>query len=216
MKSRCEIWLSALDELGALCSVSTTHDALSVVRRVENEGEFFFTKTLPSYAKDLERSLDAGEIPIWLFSSFGRGRVDVTIPDGNGPNVRRLSHRGVPKLLGGFMDIIFNSTLEMDDSTFADLSEVSGGPVPRMRSTDDDAVVARMATAIYAVRQLCLMFSKERDMCSDELVDAAIEKYVILDSEMTHPLVMPELTSFSKVVCSEQYARWLGLSSVFP
>lgn len=188
MKSRCEIWLRALEELGAQCSVDTTRDAISVLRRVENEGEFFFTKTLPSFAKDLERSLDAGEIPTWLFSTWGRRRFDITVNYYDaGTKVKKFSHRGAPKFLGGFMDIVFNTTMEMSDYTFTNQVH-RGGPVPQMRITDDEAEVARMAYAIFAMRQLCLMFSKERDLCSDELVEASIEKYVTIDSEMTHPL----------------------------
>lgn len=191
MKSRCEIWLSALEELGALCSVSTTRDAVSITRRIENEGEAFFTKTLPSYAKDLERSLDAGEIPSWLYSSWTRRRLDVTVEyPGGGSKLKKWSSRGAPVFLGGFMDIVFDSSPVMSDEEYELVSQSPSLLAPRMRCTSDEADVARMASAIYAIRQLSLMFSKERDLCSDELVEAAIEKYVLLDSEMIHPLSM--------------------------
>jgi hypothetical protein len=71
-----------------------------------------------------------------------------------------------------------------------------------MRCTSDEADVARMASAIFAMRQLCLMFSKEKDLCSDELIDAAIEKYVLLDDTLTHPLPTGEISFFSKVETS--------------
>jgi len=199
MKSRCEIWLSALDELGALCSVSTTRDSITVLRRIENEGESFFTKTLPTYAKDLERSLDAGAIPTWLFSSWTRRRMDITVQyDEAGSKVKKWAAHGAPSFLGGFMDIVFDSLPVMSDGAYQDLVD-SGGPYPLMRSTSDEADVARMATAIFAMRQLCLMFSKEHDMCSDDLIDAAIEKYVLLDDTMTLPLRTSEVSFFSKV-----------------
>lgn len=207
MKNRCEIWLSVLEELGALCSVSTTHDAISVVRRVENEGESFFTKTLPSYAKDLERSLDAGEIPTWLFSSFARRRLDVVMTsDGAGSKVKRWSSRGAPKFLGGFLDIVFDSRLEMSDETYYRLLD-GDGPVPQMRCTDDEAVVAHMATAIWAVRQLCLMFSKEKALCSDELIVASIEKYALHDDTLIDPLSTAEAISFSEMIFSAVFDR---------
>lgn len=203
MKSRCEIWLSALDELGALCSVSTTRDAVTVTRRVENEGEAFFTRTLPTYAKDLERSLDAGSIPTWLFSAWTRRQMDITVHYSDaGSKVKKWSSRGAPKFLGGFLDIIFNSMPEMTDETYEVVANSADGPVPLMRCTDDEAEVARMVSAIFAVRQLCLMFSKERDLCSDELIEASIEKYVSLDDTLIHPLQMAEITFFSKVVTS--------------
>lgn len=197
MKSRCEIWLSALEELGALCSVSTTRDAISVLRRVENEGESFFTKTLPTYAKDLERSLDAGEVPTWLFSSWDRRRLDITVLNGDGGSkLKKWSSRGAPRFLGGFMDIVFDSTPEMSVDTYNAAISTAMGVVPQMRSTLDEADVARIATAIWAIRQLCLMFSKEKDLCSDDLIDAAIEKYVVLDSEMIDPLLTAAKNAF--------------------
>lgn len=216
MKSRCEIWLSALEELGALCSVSTTRDAVRVLRRVENEGESFFTKTLPSYAKDLERSLDAGEIPTWLFSSWTRRRLDVTVYSGDGASkIKKWSSRGTPEFLGGFLDIVFDTKPEMNDETYNRLLN-GEGPVPLMRATDDEADVARMASAIYAVRQLCLMFSKEKNLCSDELIDASIEKYVLHDDTLSHPLRTAELTYSSEMVCSLLFSGWSDLSSELP
>ena len=188
MKSRCEIWLSALEELGALCSVDTTRDAVSVVRRFEHEGESFFTKTLPSYAKDLERSLAAGSIPIELFEAFTRRRFDVTVNyNGAGQKVKKFSSHGAPALLGGFMDIVFAPTMEMSDWMFLQALDL-WDLVPLMRVTDDEADIARMATAIQAIRQLCLMFSKEKNLCSDDLIEASIDKYVTLDSELMRPL----------------------------
>jgi hypothetical protein len=200
MKSRCEIWLSALEELGALCSVSTTRDSITVVRRIENEGESFFTKTLPTFAKDLERSIDAGEIPTWLFSAWTRRRLDITVLNDDGvPKVKKWSAHGAPSFLGGFMDIVFDSLPVMNDRDYSEMLNRSVSPAPRMRCTSDEADVARMAYAIYSMRQLCLMFSKEHDLCSDELVEASIEKYVLLDNTMTHPLPTAEISFFSKV-----------------
>jgi hypothetical protein len=68
MKSRSEIWFTALEELGDQCSVDTARDATTVERRATQEGDTFFKVTLPQFAKDLERSLAAGYIPrrFWL------------------------------------------------------------------------------------------------------------------------------------------------------
>jgi len=198
MKSRCEIWLSALEELGALCSVDTTHDAIRVVRRVEHEGDAFFTKTLPSYAKDLERSLASGSIPVELFEAFARRQFDVRVNyNGAGWKTKKFSSHGAPYLLGGFMDIVFNPTMEMSDWWYTQALDL-WDLVPLMRVTSDEADVARMASAIMAIRQLCLMFSKEKDLCSDELIEASIEKYVTLDGELMHPLLMTDRSPSSE------------------
>lgn len=189
MKSRSEIWLSALEELGALCSVDTTRDAIRVLRRVEHEGDSFFTRTLPSYAKDLERSLAEGSIPTHLFSSFNRRRFDIRVEyPGAGTKVKKWSAHGAPEFLGGFMDIVFNPTMEMSDWLYNEFLKNSWELVPLMRVTSDEADVAQMASAIFAIRQLCLMFSKEKSLCSDDLIEASIEKYVNLDSDLMRPL----------------------------
>jgi hypothetical protein len=110
MRSRSEIWLSALKELGAQCSVDTTRDALTVARRVEHEGDTFFKVTLPQFGKDLERSLSNEGIPIDAFCGWARRDHMVTVvwTDDDDPDWRGVKHKkyrhGLPKFVGGFMD----------------------------------------------------------------------------------------------------------------
>jgi len=196
MKSRSEIWLSALDELGAQCSVDTTRDAISVTRRIESEGDAFFTKTLPTFAKDLERSLELGSLQPEMFKGWQRNHLTLLVraseQDGDDVSSRAVDipRHGLPKFLGGFMSIIFNPVLELSNYLY-ESSIVDGfAVVPPMRCTSDAVTISQMATAIRAIRQLCLMFSKERDLCSDDLITEAIGRYVELDMDLMRPLPM--------------------------
>lgn len=189
MKSRSEVWLSALDELGALCSVDTTRDAVTLTRRVENEGDAFFKVTLPLFAKDLEKSLADGGIPSRRFLGWSRKRLDVYVTsDHGGRKLKKYSHGGTPLFLGGFMDIIFSSVLEIDDVIYGDMLNAEIPPMALIRASGDDETIARIASAIWAVRQLCLMYSKEKELCSDDLVEKAIRRYVEHDKSLMRPL----------------------------
>lgn len=210
MKSRSEIWLSALDELGAQCSVDTTRDSVTVTRRVEREGDAFFTKTLPTYAKGLEKSLDSGSLQANNFRGWQRDHATLRIHGSEfesrlwGADVKaiEIAGHGIPKFLGGFMSIVFNPTMEMSsglyESSIADDLEVA----PLLRCTTRGDELERMASAIRAIRQLCLMFSKEKDLCSDDLIDMAIEKYVQLDVELMRPLRTTGATLYFKAAAS--------------
>lgn len=189
MKSRSEVWLSALEELGALCSVDTTRDAVTLTRRVENEGDTFFKVTLPLFAKDLEKSLALGGIPTGAFQGWRRRQLDVFVTsDWGGRKAKKWSSAGTPLFLGGFMDIIFSSVLEIDDVIYGEMNDAEIHPMSLIRASDDDESIARIASAIWAVRQLCLMYSKEKDLCSDELIEKAIRRYVEHDKSLMRPL----------------------------
>jgi hypothetical protein len=89
MKSLIDLWQVASNELGARCGVSTTLDLKKLQGRVEHEGLSFLTITLPSFASDFQKSLEAGKVGPDLFSSFKK--------------------RGcLPLFLGGFMDRVFD------------------------------------------------------------------------------------------------------------
>jgi len=83
----CEI----IRDCGDLCGISTTHDVKTVMRRIEHEGDSFTTITLPTFAKDFERSLDTGRVDDEAFLSFKKG-----------PS-------GLPHFLGGFLRLVFDS-----------------------------------------------------------------------------------------------------------
>lgn len=58
-------------------------------------------------------------------------------------------------------------------------------PVIRTAETRED--VERMAHAITAIRQLCLMFGKEKEQCSDSDTKRAVEGYLACEEELMHP-----------------------------
>jgi hypothetical protein len=189
MKSRSEIWLCALDELGAQCSVDTRRDAETLASRVAQEGDSFFKVTLLLFAKDLEMSLAAGRIPWECFRGFSRRKFRVTYTGTNGEQEVMMHSGGAPKFLGNFMDLVFTSAanlyedLDTDDGANGMVDVIRH--VPLLRKDHD---VARAADAIAAMRQLCLMFGKEKERCSPSRVDSAIDLYIKTDKELDLPL----------------------------
>lgn len=208
MKSRCEIWLCALEDLGAQCSVSTVRDAITVVRRVEHEGDEFFTITLPKMARDLEEALSIGGIQSRLFDGWARSKMRVHIKGDEGTASKLRQFDGPPKLFGGFFQILFNTDLEMTQEEYECYENAQVHPLPLLRQTDEGVEIARMAYAIHAIRQLCLMFGKEKELCSDSAVDQAIINYVTLDKQLTDPLRTSEPTPFLRVVDSHWSGRF--------
>jgi hypothetical protein len=191
MKSRIDIWLSALEEFGALCAVDTRKDAERVLARFEDEGVAFLTVTLPTMARDLERALSYGELSDDLFVGFKRKTFELTVSTpGAGVKTKKWSHRGAPVFLQGFFEIIFDVTPEWTYDDYVDMLNVDGSPAPKIRCTDDEEAVVRIACAIWAIRQLSLLFSKEKELCSDDKVEEAIRRYVQLDEELMLPLPM--------------------------
>lgn len=204
MKSRSEIWLSALEELGAQCSVSTTRDAETLARRVAQEGDTFFKVTLPQFGKDFERSLADGCIPAALFKGFKRRTRKILIRDEDFEYdvMKAKKHGGGnPLFLGGFLDLVFCDEVE---TTWEDYDMVmryaqNESPVqfhflPLLRPLPaaENGVAERMADAIAAIRQLCLMFGKEKELCSDSRIQAAVESYVEVDKELDAPFTTQE------------------------
>lgn len=89
MKSLEELWRVAARDLAAWCRTSAERDCKTVTARFENEGLSFLAITLPAFAKDFERSLDAGRIDPDAFSLYRK--------------------RGyLPVFLGGFLDRVFD------------------------------------------------------------------------------------------------------------
>lgn len=212
MKSRSEVWLRALNEIGAQCSVSTTHDAETLVRRTARGEEVFLRLTLPTFAKDLERSLALGYIPTSAFKGFPRqNRPLIVFNDhGNqstGGEIPSTARGGNPKFLGGFLDLVFDDTvmLSADEhrSLHGDWVQAMAGASdkerrtysawlgeyrpPVLRSFMDKEELRVMVNAVKAVRQLCLMFGKEKELCSDSRVDAAVTSFVEVDRQLDLP-----------------------------
>jgi len=200
MKSRSEIWLRALEELGAQCSVDTTRDAETLARRVAREGDTFFKVALPAFGKDFEMSLSEGSIPTTAFAGFARRVRLIHIVDGNDTKVRTIKQSGgIPKFLGGFLELLFSDELVTTEEDIlaaqADLG-VTNFVFPtflRLNSLGDETVgEAQMADAVYAIRQLCHMFGKEKELCSDARIEQAVTSYVETDEELELPFPTEE------------------------
>jgi hypothetical protein len=177
MKSRSEIWLSLLDEIGRECSVSTTQDRKTVLRRVRAEGESFFTTTLSLYHQDFITSLELGRIPEGAFQGFRRRKVTDT---------HGIKHLGVPIFLGGFLDLLFTSesTINIGEWTAEDVILPSPVLLPGDHFVNDP----RAAKAVKGLRQLLLLFSKEKMLATPEKVASAIISYTDVDEHVTDPL----------------------------
>lgn len=192
MKSRSEIWYAMLEEIGMACSVSTSRDRETVARRVEAEGESFFTITLPAFEKDLIRSITDGEIPTDAFAGFSRRKI------GN----RQEVVRGVPELFGGFLDLLFTSREVWLDDRGSLQEEILPRPVLRPVDTSDQFMMDQWALACKGLRQLLLLFSKEKNLCDQSKIDLAIQDYIKTDNEVTLPLWIAGRVLSLRAACS--------------
>lgn len=196
MKNRSEIWLSVLEDLGNACSVSTQEDALYVRSRVSAEGDSFFTVTLPQFGKDLERCLAAGELSPDEFLGFARRRLNIEVllsPGSHEFNVKRKKLAwGVPLFLSGFTRRLF-----MEPDEWYGLAREGGNfvfpyilsqPASLLLSPSSEVEADEMADAIFAVRQLCGLFSKEKAPAPEKAEKRAINRYVEVDAELDLPL----------------------------
>ncbi len=79
MKSLTELWSVLARECARQCDTSCDRDIITMLDRVEHEGDSFLTITLPSYASDFELGLELGGIDgPTLFKSFKkRGALPV-------------------------------------------------------------------------------------------------------------------------------------------
>jgi len=190
MKSRSEIWARVAEDVATLCSVSTSRDVETVTRRVATEGDTFFQVTLPQFAKDLERSLEARMIEPDMFVGFHRRNRTI----GVGSKGKKLSH-GTPVFLGDLMEKLFDDSYEVSHDEYLDLQNAAAAssiPLPclfppMLRIPGHDGDFREMAEAIMAIRQLCLLFGKEKELCSDSATEAAIEQYKSCDEELMSP-----------------------------
>lgn len=214
MIDRCALWVAALEDLGSMCSVDTTLDVAYAKQRIAAEGESFLTTALPQFGKDFELSLEDMTISSTMFKGFGRrNRRLNNLSDHD----RLEFRGGVPKFLQNFTTIVFDDAYDItrdelnnlrhmvktvndknrsEDLRSADLFHVKSSPVyvedllpplARPVSGTSEAEKLRMADAIAAVRQLCLMFGKEKSVCSESLVDKAVEEYVMTDEDLINP-----------------------------
>lgn len=81
MKStEIDLMHKVLTDVSIMCNVSMDRDLITIRSRVEAEGESFLTITLPSFAKDFEKSLEQGFIERTQFKAFKRPHTGSLIP----------------------------------------------------------------------------------------------------------------------------------------
>lgn len=214
MIDRGTIWLAALEDLGRRCSVDTTLDAEYVKSRIASEGEAFLTSSLPLFGKDFELALEELAITKAMFNGYARRQRRISRSD----NTDKLYLAGgLPQFLQKFTSIVFDDSYEITRDELNQLRKVVSRKNSSARFTADDAAgfspvfigdllpplarptggideegLQKMADAIAAVRQLCLMFGKEKSVCSDSLVNKAVEEFVRTDEELMHPFSTEE------------------------
>jgi len=96
MKRLVQLWTILAEELGSLCGVDASRDAITALRRTEQEGDAFLRITLPAYSKAFDRAIELGRVSSDSFPGF---------------QVRR----GLPVFLGGFLRNVFDADGRMLD-----------------------------------------------------------------------------------------------------
>jgi len=127
-------------DCGDWCHVSTDRDSKTISARVKDEGESFFSISLPNFGKDFEKSLDQGYVDRKLFRGFA-------------------FQSGLPRLFGGFLDLIFDRT----SGVLLDSPSIN---------------------AIRSIRQITLCTGKVNVECTPERVHAALEGYIKCESDV--------------------------------
>jgi len=99
MKSQDRLVVGLLNDFGRYCGIDTSRDIKTVLARSEREGMGFYTLTLPTFGKALERCLDEGRFVSDLFLGF------------------KLGSGGLPRFLSGFLRRIFHTDGTVRDTT---------------------------------------------------------------------------------------------------
>jgi len=210
MKSRSEIWEGALMDFGALCSVDTQRDAETMRRRAAAEGDSFFTVTLPEFGKQFEYCLDAQCIAPVNFRGWARQpvRIKQIMRSSDRVTAQEALPVGPPKFLGGFFDLLFSwcdTLCTTDPREFdwivegmredPDYGALSLWPTLFLKSGDEEWTYNGgpefhvMANAVAAIRQLTLMFGKEKNDAPDKAKHQALQAYEATDQELDSPLL---------------------------
>jgi hypothetical protein len=92
MKSQDLLVRTLLSELGEICGTRTVEDWKYILDRRRKEGDSFYTITLPTYAKGLERCLELGTFDSNQFPGF------------------QLGKGGLPRFLSGFLRQMFDAS----------------------------------------------------------------------------------------------------------
>lgn len=190
MKSRSEIWLSVLEDLEDICSVSTHGDAETMHHRVASEGDGFFTVTLPLFGKELERALANERLTHDAFTGWKRRPMTVDMIVDRSQDIVSTIQRpwGIPLFLQGFLQQIFWEPRWTFHQVECNMTPTRPSLDLPMIQASSEARIASMASAVFAVRQLTLLFSKEKALSPDKANKAAVRRYVEVDEELDSPL----------------------------
>lgn len=89
MKSLTGLWSELAHDCATRCNTNPSRDIITMLARVDHEGDSFLTITLPSFASDFERSLELGYVPSDAFFGFKK-------------------RQGLPVFLRGFLYGVFD------------------------------------------------------------------------------------------------------------
>lgn len=175
MKSRLDLWSQVLREIGNQCSVDTNRDFETIAARWEHEGDAVFDIALPAFGKDFERSLELQYIPRHLFHGWksmmiGSEEHSVLHESIKMPPGYWDSMSGPPSFLGGFMDRVFCR---------------EGGLLLDRHGRSDSRTDH---SAVWAIRQLTLMFGKIKVLPDDQAVSDAFKAFVEIDDQVDRHL----------------------------
>lgn len=158
MKSLTSLLQCILADAGDACGVDTSQDLRTILRRTEHEGEQFLTVTLPSMVKDLYKALDQKAVTPDLFPAFHRAQGEA-----------------IPVFLGGFFKEVF-------DPLTGRLYDNSRFPLNPYHTAQGES--ERMARNIKWICQITGVFGKMFELCPDQKIREAYDRYVIVDGEV--------------------------------
>lgn len=194
---------------------SADRDLETVARRVEHEGDSFFTLTLPSFGKEFLRALDRGCLLPDTFRGWKRAPYGHTtlIGLGGGPAFMKWALQVVfpnGHVCSAEPDVVHPCTMGGAGKEAAYEGPAEAGSLryfPTWRQSweryDDDWA----AECVHAVLQLSGLYSKEKSLASEARNIAALDAYVATDKELAEhlervdfPLLQDRLTAVRKVI----------------
>lgn len=95
---------------------------------------------------------------------------------------------GIPLFLQGFLQQIFWEPRWTFHRTECNMTPDRPSLDLPMIQPSSEGQIASMASAVFAVRQLTLLFSKEKALSPDKANKSAIRRYVEVDEELDRPL----------------------------
>lgn len=169
MKSHVMLVGRVLEDLSIRCCVSTTHDLKRVVSRIEKEGESFVTLTLPRLAESLEYGLEWGV----LMPDHERGMRD--LKELSGSWVSEYPERGIARDQFAGFPVKKGSSLPLFlHGLWSQVFDKETGYLLDNPSSD----------AIQGIRQVCNLYKKTLNPCSEERAMAAFDRYIECDNEV--------------------------------